>query len=649
MVYNTRSQSMPSSRSLPSSPGPAVAGLFTPSSSHPVLSRLSLGNFTDFGGGSSDRRFSFAPDTSIITTPPRPPIRGADTSSGESCNCICRKTRNLYSFSPKTCLELLRSGLLSDAQLNFELEFLSSLGLNVDIDAQLSDTNPDRARITHALEQEISVHNCHVVENSIRQLNNIKSSVSCTAEHVETLRRRSLPQTPVRATAPATAPVTAQRPVATSPQATPPTPSLQEEVTIDDTVCRLFDSQTINFSEITVPDILSQIKVESPATHGNRKTAYFGDTSYRYGLVKHDPRPYPDCPVFDSIFNKMRPIIPDFTKANYTCLVTLYPNGQSSIKPHSDNEAQICPKSSIYTISVGSIRTAVFQNQLGVINETHVDLTHGSVYAMTRDSQSDWKHSILPDPNIQDPRISFTFRKLITEADIPKRAKAPPIVHPDDYQSPESPPRGSHQGILLLTDSILAGTPEFIFDKIDGFRCIKKINKRLTDIFNFEPEFRYRKTVVISAGVNDLSCHGLRAHVLADMICNRLEKTCRKYPKTTFLYNSILYTGHSWLNEEIKAFNEIMFDLSLKVTNLFFFDSSAVIESSPLSRRWADVIQRTDPRCVHITLAARRLISDELVKGADLVCRGRNKGRLENWSWPLRSDFAAQLAGRDLT
>ena len=50
----------------------------------------------------------------------------------------------------------------------------------MDIDVHLSDKDPDRARITHALEQELSVHNCHVIENSFRQLNNIKSSVSCT-------------------------------------------------------------------------------------------------------------------------------------------------------------------------------------------------------------------------------------------------------------------------------------------------------------------------------------------------------------------------------------------------------------------------------------------------------------------------------------
>ena len=62
------------------------------------------------------------------------------------------------------------------------------------------------------------------------------------------------------------------------------------------------------------------------------------------------------------------------------------------------------------------------------------------------------------------------------------------------------------------------------------------------------------------------------------------------------------------------------------------------------------MIQRTDPRHVHVTLGpARRLISDELVKGADLVCREKDIAHLRGWSWPLRPDFAAQLAGQRLT
>ena len=460
---------MPTSRSLPTSPGPAVAGFRTPSSSQPLLSRLSLGTISDFGGGSSDRRFSSATDSAFITTPSRPPIGGADASIGKSCNCICKTTQNLYSFSPKTCLELLRSGALSDGQMDFELAYLNSLGINT------CEQSPSRVLILQALEKELNIHNCHVVDNTVRQLTNIKSHVSCTAEQVETLRRRSLPQTPLPpATAQRLVSATPQRPASTTPQPTPPTPSLQDEGNLDDTVCQLFDSDTVNFRDLAVPSILNQFKVESPATHGNRMTAYFGSTPYRYGPVKHDSKPYPDCPVFDSIFERMRSVVPDFTKSNYTCLVSLYPNGQSSIKPHSDNEAQICTNSSIYTISVGSKRTIVFQNQLGIINESHIELPHGSVFSMTRASQSSWKHSILTEPNVTNPRISFTFRKLLPESDVPKRPKAPPVIHPDEYQSPASPPVALIRAFYYSLTPSLQERQNLFLTKSKDFDALRK-------------------------------------------------------------------------------------------------------------------------------------------------------------------------------
>ena len=117
----------------------------------------------------------------------------------------------------------------------------------------------------------------------------------------------------------------AQRPVFTALQATSPTPSLQDEGNLDDTVCRLFDSDYVNFSNITISIILEQFNVDSPATHGNRMMAYFGNTSYRYGSIKHDPQPYPDCPVYDTIFERMHTDVPDFTKSNhkFVCKIPL--------------------------------------------------------------------------------------------------------------------------------------------------------------------------------------------------------------------------------------------------------------------------------------------------------------------------------------
>ena len=424
---------------------------------------------------------------------------------------------------------------------------------------------------------------------------------------------------------------------------TPLSAEENSEVQIDmNSVCHLLDSTCISFSDLSVDDILNELKVEAPATHGNRLMAYYGNISYRYGHVRHEASEYPQGKTFDTIFSRMQAAVPDFTKSNYSCLVTLYRNGNSYINFHSDS-AQLQPNSTIYTVSVGGDRTIVFQNQLGVINERRVHIPHGSVYAMSSDSQSTWRHSIPADSSTNRPRISFTFRKLVPESDAPKRPQAPPICHPDKYAFPNSPPHGTHNGILLLTDSILSQTPDHIFDRIPGHRLIKKENKRLVDVTSFEPEFKYRRAVVFSCGVNDLSCYGYRGDVLVDLMGPRIADSCRNYPNTSFIFNSILYTRHEWLNNEIDTTNKLMFELSLTLPNFYFFDSSAILSTHPLGNKWDDVIDPRDPRRLHITHAARTLISDHLVNGLELICR-RSAGRslppaLHNWVWPLRTYF----------
>ena len=90
-----------------------------------------------------------------------------------------------------------------------------------------------------------------------------------------------------------------------------------------------------------------------------------------------------------------------------------------------------------------------------------------------------------------------------------------------------------------------------------------------------------------------------------------------------------------------------MFELSLVTKNFVFFDSSAVLSDHPISARWDNVIEPRDPRRLHITRAARVVITDHLVNSIDLLCR-RAAGKplpttLRNWYWPLRSEFAHEL------
>ena len=154
--------------------------------------------------------------------------------------------------------------------------------------------------------------------------------------------------------------------------------------------------------------------------------------------------------------------------------------------------------------------------------------------------------------------------------------------------------------------------------------------------------------VVISCGVNDLSCYGLWGQELADKVCPLLDKVCRKHQSTTFIFNSVLYTRHSWLNNEIDILNSRMFDLSLHVHNFLFFDSSSIISDHPLGRKLDNIVDPRDRRGVHITRAARVLISDNLVNGLELIWR-RNAGKslppaLDTWTWPLRNVYRGVIS-----
>ena len=180
----------------------------------------------------------------------------------------------------------------------------------------------------------------------------------------------------------------------------------------------------------------------------------------------------------------------------------------------------------------------------------------------------------------------------------------------------------------------------------DNVRCIKKSAKRHVDVFDFEPEFGISNTVIISAGVNDLSCHGLSARALADTVCGRLRNICQKYRGTRFIFNSVLsvHNKHAWLNHEIDVFNGIVYRFCLSIPNMAFFDSHSILLNDKISRTLGGVIDLKDVRGVHITWQARKLITDQLVNAVELtsILAGGKcvSHRLRNWNWPKRSSFA---------
>ncbi|NRB82001.1 MAG: alpha-ketoglutarate-dependent dioxygenase AlkB [Saccharospirillaceae bacterium] len=94
-----------------------------------------------------------------------------------------------------------------------------------------------------------------------------------------------------------------------------------------------------------------------------------------------------------------------------SCLVNFYSGPQSYLPEHSDDETNIDPNSSIFSISIGDTNNINFREvHTGVIST--LECKPCSMYTMTRKSQTFFKHEILKNPNFLGIRYSLTFRRV---------------------------------------------------------------------------------------------------------------------------------------------------------------------------------------------------------------------------------------------
>ena len=73
---------------------------------------------------------------------------------------------------------------------------------------------------------------------------------------------------------------------------------------------------------------------------------------------------------------------------------------------HSDNEKCIEASSQIITVSFGANRTIKFRSTVGHPTEVEHVIPNGSVYLMSAESQSIWKHGFSREPEIKDVNIA---------------------------------------------------------------------------------------------------------------------------------------------------------------------------------------------------------------------------------------------------
>ncbi|YCM45128.1 alpha-ketoglutarate-dependent dioxygenase AlkB [Verrucomicrobiaceae bacterium 227] len=116
------------------------------------------------------------------------------------------------------------------------------------------------------------------------------------------------------------------------------------------------------------------------------------------------------CYPWAGAMDRLRQKVEDLTGQTFEIAMCLfYPDGNYFAPYHSDQmtsgEATILP-----SLSLGEVRKFEFrENDNGGLYS--LDLDHGSLLVMGRDSQTRYQHSLPRDPGYQRGRINITFRE----------------------------------------------------------------------------------------------------------------------------------------------------------------------------------------------------------------------------------------------
>ena len=164
-------------------------------------------------------------------------------------------------------------------------------------------------------------------------------------------------------------------------------------------------------------EVITLLNNESFVNEGNRGVVQYGE-HYKYMGSKTKPKTFPEPikKIMDALNQSISEKHRD-KRFHYTlnsCLVNKYQGNSSTLPEHSDDEGDICPWSSIFTVSVGSTRTVVFRDKVNN-QETPLHCAGRSMYEMSRISQNFIKHQIKAQPEVENSpqvRYSLTFRAV---------------------------------------------------------------------------------------------------------------------------------------------------------------------------------------------------------------------------------------------
>ncbi|MGA8622758.1 MAG: alpha-ketoglutarate-dependent dioxygenase AlkB [Candidatus Sulfotelmatobacter sp.] len=149
-----------------------------------------------------------------------------------------------------------------------------------------------------------------------------------------------------------------------------------------------------------------------------RDEAYYGDpgTSYTYSRREYQPLAW--IPELLSLRTRVEKATPAVAYANLVLpklgynavLCNLYRNGNDSVGLHADAEPEMGPV--IASVSLGAERLFRLKAEDGTVALAE-RLPHGSLLIMAGKTQKNFRHEVPKEPDVDQPRINLTFRRIV--------------------------------------------------------------------------------------------------------------------------------------------------------------------------------------------------------------------------------------------
>lgn len=146
-----------------------------------------------------------------------------------------------------------------------------------------------------------------------------------------------------------------------------------------------------------------------------RLVAWYGDDGATYSYSGNTMSPAP----WTRDLSDLRNLTQEATGAKYnSVLLNLYRNEHDRMGWHSDNEAELGPRPTIASVSLGATRVLLFKPRKKTRGGVHrIALSHGSLLLMAGDTQSNWRHAVYSESCPCGARINLTFRFIHRAAD----------------------------------------------------------------------------------------------------------------------------------------------------------------------------------------------------------------------------------------